>query len=280
MGQIVQNMRILAAIAMFGVSITLHSQPKLKKIWSSDTTIRTPESVLFDPKEKLLWVSCIDGNSSEKDGKGQIAQLRTNGRIIDKEWITGLNAPKGLARSGNFLYVSDIDELVVIDIGNRKIDKKIPIEGAKFLNDVSVNTSGDVFISDSKTGKIHRYSNGSIQTWMEDLKGPNGILCIKNDVFILASGSLLVAGEDKQVKILCEGLDKSTDGIEQTSSGEFIVSCWSGAIYFVDKSWKANLVLDTRPVKRNTADIGFDPETSTVFVPTFFGNQVEAYTLK
>jgi hypothetical protein len=39
-------------------------------------------------------------------------------------------------------------------------------------------------------------------------------------------------------------------------------------------------MLDTRKEKRNTADIGIDPATRTIYVPTFWRNTVVAYEVK
>jgi len=48
-----------------------------------------------------------------------------NGSIIELNWIAGLNAPKGMAIYDNSsgsskLYVSDITDLVEIDIGVKR----------------------------------------------------------------------------------------------------------------------------------------------------------------
>lgn len=254
-------------------------QPTLKKLWTSDASLPVPESVLYDAKENCLWVSCIDGKPDEKDGKGHIAQLKKDGRIIDREWVSGLNAPKGMARFGKFLYVADITDLVVIDIYGRKIVSRIPVSGASFLNDVSAGEDGSIYISDMGTGKIHQWKDSTVTTVLEKLNSPNGILSVGNTLFILSSGKLL----KYQVGILttlAEGMDASTDGLELVKPGVFIVSAWNGIVYYVTDLGKVSKLIDTRKAKRQTADIGFDPSTNTVFVPTFYGNTVEAYQLK
>ena len=266
-------------LIFIALAFSAEAQPKLKKLWASDTSLAVPESVLFDAKEKCLWVSCIDGQPGEADGKGQIAQLRTDGRIIDKEWLSGLNAPKGMARFENRLYVADLNELVIIDIGNRKIENKISVDSASFLNDVTSDENGTIYFSDSKTGKIHMYKDGSVSVFMEKLERPNGILAVGSDLLILASGNLYQCGPEKILKKLAGGMDKSTDGIEQVKPDEYIVSCWSGVVYYINSKGNVTQMLDTRLSKSNTADIGFDPSTKTVFVPTFFKKNVSAYKL-
>src|SRR6185503_16046771 len=112
-------------------------QHKLEKIWETDAIVAVPESVL--PEKNILYVSLIDGGPWDADGKGGVGKLSLNGKDYDSSWITGLNAPKGLGKSGNRLYVADIGDVVVIDINKRKIEKKIPIDGASGLNDITVS---------------------------------------------------------------------------------------------------------------------------------------------
>jgi hypothetical protein len=73
-------------------------------------------------------------------------------------------------------------------------------------------------------------------------------------------------------------MDGSTDGIEPVGN-DFIVSCWTGVIYYVHANGKIEQLLDTRDKQVNSADIGYDPANQIVYVPTFFKNNVVAYKL-
>src|SRR5678816_248701 len=95
----------------------------LEKVWESTNQLKSPESVAYDYNKSILYVSNIDGKPDDKDHKGFISRLSsTNGSIIDLNWVTNLNAPKGidLDNSTGKLYVSDISELVEIDSSNGK----------------------------------------------------------------------------------------------------------------------------------------------------------------
>src|SRR5438128_11291280 len=92
------------------------AQHQLQKIWATDTVVAIPESVLPDFKKGILYVSLIDGGGWDADGKGGVGKLNIDGRKYDGNWISGLNAPKGLGVSGNKLYAADISDVVVIDI--------------------------------------------------------------------------------------------------------------------------------------------------------------------
>ena len=89
-----------------------------------------PESAVLDAAQGVIYVSNVNGDASAADGNGYIAKLSLKGEILDKEWVTGLNAPKGLALHDGKLYVSDIDELAVIDTASGKITAKHKAPGA------------------------------------------------------------------------------------------------------------------------------------------------------
>ena len=79
-----------------------------------------------------------------------------NGKIINVDWVTGLDAPKGLGIFKNNLYAADIDQVRVIDISKGVIVQNIPVEGATGLNDITVDQNGVVYVSDSRIKKVHR----------------------------------------------------------------------------------------------------------------------------
>lgn len=132
----------------------------LVEIWATDTLMSTCESVIFDETRNVLYVSNINSGPGDKDENGFISKLSTDGEILDLKWITGISAPKGLGIYENILYVADLDELVVIDIEQGDIINKIPVDGASFLNDIDIDSEGVVYISDSNTGKIHKFHSG------------------------------------------------------------------------------------------------------------------------
>ena len=260
---------------------TAVAEVSLEQIWATTDTnaLRTPESVLLDKSNDILYISLIDGGGGDKDGKGGIAKVGTDGKISNASWVTGLSAPKGMGITGGQLYVTDLTDLVQVDLATGKITKKIAVDGAAGLNDVSVGQDGVVYFSDKNTGKIHTYQDGKVATYHEGIDNPNGVLVVSDGVLYTESGKLQKIGADKKVTTLAEGMDKSTDGIEEVSPGEYLVSCWAGEIYHV-KEGTATKLLDTKDIKSNTADIGYDAAKKIVYVPTFFKNSVVAYQLK
>jgi hypothetical protein len=252
----------------------------VQKMWATDTILKVPESVLVDDKENCLWVSNIDGAANGKDGKGSISKLSKTGTPINLDWVTGLNAPKGMAKYKQELYVADLTELVVIDIKKGVIKNKIKVEGSVFLNDVTVNKNGAVFVSDTRTGKVHRYENNMVTIEAENLQGPNGLLSIDDQLLILDRGSLLSLTPGGTISKIMDGMDPSTDGIEKVAPNQYIVSCWNGIVYFVEAGAQKITLFDTRSEKINSADIGYDAKNKIIYVPTFLKNSVVAYQLQ
>jgi hypothetical protein len=269
----------LALVIVFFVSASAQ-KATVQKLWATDTILKVPESVLVDDKENCIWVSNIDGASNGKDGKGSISKLSKTGTPINLEWITGLNAPKGMAKFKQELYVADLTELLVIDIKKATIIKRVPIEGSVFLNDVTVNSKGAVFVSDSRTGKVHRYENNTTTIEVENLQGPNGLLSIEDQLLILDRGSLLSVTPGGAISKIMDGMDPSTDGIERVAPNQYIVSCWNGIVYYVVAGAQKVTLFDTRSEKINSADIGYDAKKKIIYVPTFLKNNVVAYQLE
>ncbi len=274
--------KVIGSLALVIVVFVSASAQKatVQKLWTTDTILKVPESVLVDDKENCIWVSNIDGASNGKDGKGSISKLSKTGTPINLEWITGLNAPKGMAKFKQELYVADLTELVVIDIKKAKIIKRVPIEGSVFLNDVTVNNKGAVFVSDSRTGKVHRYENNTTTIEVENLQGPNGLLSIEDQLLILDRGSLLSVTPGGAISKIMDGMDPSTDGIERVAPNQYLVSCWNGIVYYIVAGAQKVTLFDTRSEKINSADIGYDAKKKIIYVPTFLKNNVVAYQLE
>lgn len=252
----------------------------LEKIWTSDTTLRTPESVYFHAKQRTLFVTNIDGAPWAKDGKGFISRMSTDGKVTELKWVDGLNSPKGMAVHGNTMYVADMDELIIIDINKGAIIKREKPEDAHSLNDVTADPQGNIYFSDSEKGRIYTYRNGAITVLVDNLSRPNGVFYGSKGLLVVDNNGLQAVGKDKKLTVLAK-LSKSPDGIEHVKGGEFVVSCWPGEIFYVNAMAGTSVkLLDTQAQKLQTADIGYDPQKRIVYVPTFFGNTVTAYQLK
>lgn len=257
--------------------------PGLKKLWDTEKTLTTAESVLYDKGNDVLYVSCINGvPPDKKDGDGFISRVGLDGKIKDLKWVTGLSGPKGMGQSGNTLYVTDIDRLVAIDITKGKISNTWKVEGAQFLNDVTVTADGSVYFTDSNTSTIYSLMNGKVATVLADttLGGTNGVL-VEGDMMYLAG---YMSGNVYRMDLRTKAIEKLAtevpggDGIERYGDA-LLVSNWGGQVYHVAADGEATLLLDSQEAKLNAADIEVIADQNLLLIPTFFGNGVTAYEL-
>ena len=258
--------------------ITLNAQ-QLQKIWETSEGLKTPESVLYNEQLDVIYVANINDNPAEKDGNGFISILNPNGEIINPEWIKKLNAPKGMAIFNGKLYVADIDQLVEIDIEKGKISKRYEAPGAVFLNDVTACLNGMIFVSDTRTAKIHVLHQGEFKIWMEGkpFKSPNGLLAEKGKLYVGDENIYEVDILTQKVELLIENTG-GVDGLIKNNEGEFVFSNWPGRIY-IFRNGESIKLLDSTDQSINTADIGFVPKFNLVLVPTFFDNRLVAYKI-
>lgn len=254
---------------------------KLVEKWESDSLLKVPESVLLDKDNDILYVSNVDGLDPWKaDRKGSIAKLDLNGKIISAEWISGMDAPKGMGMHQNKLYVADLSVIRVIDVKNGKIEKSIPIKTATGLNDITIAENGDIYVTDYLAKKLYRLKDEKAELIAENLKQPNGVLYHNNDLYVLDGKGMYKLGDNNTLELIVDGMEGGVDGIVHVKGDEFIVSCWEGALWHVTKDGAKHLLMDTRAAQRRTADIEYDKKTNTLYVPTFFRNTVIAYEFK
>lgn len=270
-------------ILQLGLLFTIFSSQaqthRLEKIWESNAGLPVPESVLYDGAKGLLYVSLIDGSGTEKDGKGGIALLNPDGTMKDPKWTTGLNAPKGLAFYKGKLYVTDISSLVVVDIVTGNLIDEIEIPGSIFLNDVTIDDKGVVYVSDTRDNKIYQVKNGSYSLYLDNVNSVNGLRFIDGYLYALAGPELWKIGADKKYQVIAKGFEQGGDGLEPVGNGDFLVTCWAGLIYYVKADGTIEKLMDVQG-KMNTADLGYNAKERILYIPTFNSNSVIAYQLK
>lgn len=233
----------LTIISFFFLSAS--AQHSLEKLWETDSIFKVPESVLFDEKENRLYVTNIDGvDPWGADGSGSIGLMDVKGNVIATEWVSGLNAPKGMGLYGDKLFVADLKEIIVIDRSSGFIEKAISVSGAVGLNDVAIDQKGVIYVSDSKLKKLFRIENEKSEIFLENLKGPNGLTIDNGTLYLLDAGGLYRVGEDRSFTKITDGMDGGTDGVERINKNDFLVSCWAGALWYVEESGKKELLLD------------------------------------
>ncbi len=255
----------------------------LEKVWTCDSALKTPESVLYDVKRERLYVSNINTGPWDKNGDGFISILSLDGKMLNANWIEGLNSPKGMGVVDGVLYVADLDRVVKIDIAEGKISGEILLDDEDGLNDIAIGENGDVFVSSSSNSRVYKIENDipQIIVTSEDVRF-NGLFAEGEMLYIITSktGQLLNFDMDTQkLDTLVNGLGQG-DGLQYMGDGDFLTSDWQGEIFYVNKNHEPTSLLKTKEQKKNTADIEWVEDKNLLLVPTFFDNKVIAYSLK
>ena len=260
---------------------TTDTAPTLSEVWKSDTTLMVVESVLYDAGHDVLYASCINGQPLEKNGLGFIAKLSTDGTILAQEFISGLNAPKGMGMVGNTLYVTDVDRVVSFNLETGDQLAEYAIDSASFLNDITVSPAGEVYVSGTNTKGIYKIANGEVSVWYNGggVDMPNGLYHDGTYMWVVSydTGVLRkINVDDMSIMEVASGFGGG-DGVVPDGHGNVVVSDWNGQVW-VYNGEAATQLLDTRE-QVQSADIEFVPATGMIYVPTFFGNAVAAYKL-
>lgn len=307
-GKVVKNVMTILLLVLVVVScsskkkkqmvvekVSTSSGPQLLWEISGEGIIDTPESAYYDPKSQILFLTQISGAPDKKDGKGWIVTADANGKVLDQAWMTGLNAPKGMRAHNGVLWVSDINQILAIEIATKKLLHKYTINSANFLNDVAISDNGDVYVSDMGNHSIYALKHGKVSLFTRgvELESPNGMV-IQGDHLILATWGTGMAKDfttkvpghlysldlktKKKTAITADPLG-NLDGLEVKTGDDhtYLVSDFmAGKVYEVVDSTSVKTLLEGF---KGAADIGFIKESNTLIVPRMMENKVSAYKL-
>lgn len=256
---------VLIPIITFSQNIT--------KVWESDSLFLKPESALYDSSKKTMYISNINGEYLAKDGNGFISKIKTNGEIEVLKWVDGLDNPQGMGLYKNKLYVADINKVVQINTNTAKIEKIYNVDSAQFLNDITADTNGDIYISDCFGNKIYKISNGEINVWLESdfLSRPNGLLCTKEAILVLNmkdKNAFSVNKSTKKSREIFSGIDNLDGIVSDGENGYFVSGAWQGEIFHINQNGNKKLILDLGKEKIITADIEYIASKNLLIVPT------------
>jgi sugar lactone lactonase YvrE len=296
-------MKILLVLTLVVISSCAHKKTnsdsgkqKLKIAFETMEGIMHPESVLYSHEHKTIFVTNIaSGNPMEKEKKGHLSKLASNGKVLAAKWITGFKAPKGMAIFGDFLYIADVDRLVVVKISGNKIHHTFPVKGAQFLNDVTVDQNGIVYFSDMFDPKIYKLEKNKITTFASgtNFPNPNGLKMINNahllvgfwgwgvdqKTFGTKTPGALLAIDLKKPEANVESLSQSEcrgnlDGVDTDNKGNVWVSDWvSGDVWKVQKNGKSSKMFN---FGQGTADISIAKELGLLLIPQMNKNKIIA----
>ncbi len=253
--------------------------PKLTLKWETDSIFPTVESVLYDANSKYIYTANIEGHFMKKDGQGSVGRMRADGTEVQADWITGLNAPTGLCIQGNFLYTTDIDEVVAIDLQKGQIIRRLPIQGAEALNDICADPEGTLYCSDTGGNKVFQVRDSKSSILIDSIDTPNGLLWQEGKLVITQWTPQILSQYDLKTRKLQQlvGRIPWIDGLAAIPENAWITASWGGLLHHVTSDGEKTMILDTREEGLQAPDVSYIPTTNTLLVATFDGDKIRAF---
>jgi len=256
----------------------VYQDKSLTELWDLSHELSYPETVLYDKDRDVLYIS-----NYISDGAQFISKVKLNGEIESREWIKGLIRPTGMAIHKDKLFVVERANLAEIDIKSGEIVKRHAAPAPGFLNDIAVDSEGNIYVSDGQRGQILKFSSGQFSTWKsgEELIQVNGLHCANGKLYagFSSDASLrsldLSSGEITTIAKLDPGA--VVDGIETDEKGNILVSDFNGKLYSVSPKGQKTLLLDSTAPRQYCANFAYIPGKNILIIPTLSDNRVVAF---
>jgi sugar lactone lactonase YvrE len=184
--------------------------------------------------------------------------------------------------------VESSGHLVEIDVDAGEVRQRHPVPNSSFLNDVTVDPDGNVYISNTSrrpgARDVFRFRDGQFETFKDgyDLHRANGLFVYDHRLIVGNTGDGMlkaVALDDGRVdEIACLGFGV-LDGIRVNNAGNYLVSHWQGQVFRITPVGEVVEILDIMSEGLNVADFEFIKKKNLLVIPTFLGNKVVAYRM-
>ncbi len=226
-----------------------------------------PESMIYDESHHRYLISNYQ--------TGDIVQIDSSG--TQSYFVQGGNAIQGLEIVGNVVYVGAGQMVRGFDLESGEMVMDVSVPGVSNLNDVTADTSGNLYVSDVFGTKIIklRISDQTYSVYVdgEGINQPNGIFYDKSHNRILVcsyranSPIQAINLADASVTTLVNTSISNCDGITKDSYGNCFVTSWAtNSIYLFDSTFGAS----PRSIYHNScgpADISYDKKHGRLAIP-------------
>jgi DNA-binding beta-propeller fold protein YncE len=275
-------MRRLTILLFFcGIAATAQENNKTPEL--KLTGFSHPESVIYDENGEYFYVSNM---ANKTEGDGFISRISRKWNEQEHRWITGLNDPKGLLIKDNRLYVTDVTYFIEMDLDSGEILQRIPVEGAKSLNDPAMDENGEIYFSDLAGSSIYKMNEaGEIELWLNspELERPNGLFITPEFILVAAWGDdqngniLKVDRSTKEISRISKQGIGNMDGIQPKGNGEYYISDWAtGKIYTIDMEGNLEEVFTS---EKSSGDILYLKDENKLYLPMNHQNELWIYNM-
>ncbi len=237
-----------------------------------------PESIVYDSVGQRYLISNKSGNT--------IVQLSLDNTLTN--FVTsGLNGPKGLIIIGDTLISVNNTSVQGYLLSDASEVMRVNIPGTEFLNDVTTDGKGNIYVSEMNKSCIYRISlaTKAYDIFNSKVINPNGLLydSQRNAVMVCSMGSNAkiqsLSLSDSSLTDLVTTRLTDLDGLARDNCGNIYVTSWgTGAVYAFDPDFKNP---PTQIIKgiNGPADISISPNDQKLLIPRFNENKISMLDL-
>jgi len=280
-------MKIKIVIAAFLLTFVTYNNlfAQALKLWETNEVYSAPESVVYDKVRDLIYVSNYTKNIKPGFSYGEhfISKAKPNGEIIVYKWIKNLTTPTGICIFNDRLYIVERFGVVEYDLSSDSVTSRYFIKTSRFINDISIDDSSNIYVSESDTDIIYKIRNNNVEKWLEseNISKPNGILVDGNKLIVGVNSDSTIKSVDlitKEIKLIAQLKPGIIDGIKKIGKN-YLVSHFEGNLYFVSTEGLVKELISTRDERINIADFEYCEEKELLYIPALWNNKLICYKI-
>lgn len=249
----------------------------LVNVNNSYSQYSSPESVTYDTIGKRYLIS---NTTSFK-----IVQRDRNNVVTD--FVTVGSSIHGVTVYNNKVYVCNGTRIRGYDLSNASEIMNVTISGSSFLNDLAIDNSGMMYISDFSARRIYKLNTNNSEYWIyvtNTTNTPNGVYvdAPRNRLLICCWGAnapiKAVNFSDSTIANIITTPYTNCDGISLDRNDNVYISTWgSQSVVRYDINFSIPAVVVASSLS-NPADIFVNKITDTLAIPNA-GNSTVVFSL-
>lgn len=151
-----------------------------------------PESVIYDTANERIIIGNMVAMGAEAGENGYLSLVSPDGEMVEEQWVTGLQDPRGMAIVDGQLFVADNMGFHIVSLDDGTLVETVTMQDAAFPNDVTADDDGNVYISDMFGQTIWRYADGEASIWFgpdDGMTFPNGLFAHDGQIIVGSMGA-------------------------------------------------------------------------------------------
>jgi hypothetical protein len=263
----------------------IYQDDSVEKVIQTDDVFLTPETVLYHPGMDVLYVSNYDAYGRAIPMGGQfVSKVSPDGTVIELMWAEGLRMPTGMAIWENSLFVVERSGVAEVSLDNGQVWTRLEMDAPVFPNDIAIDDSGRIYVSDSGAHVIYRFDGIEFVEWLsgDEVHDPNALCMHDGKLLFGNNGDNMLKSVDldtREVRSVARFTPGIVDGIRPLGDGDLLVSQWEGRLYRVTSEGAVEKLVDTSTAGINIADFEYISDKNLVITPSFAEDRIIGYRL-